>query len=243
MSCHIHSVFITGTDTDVGKTVLTSALLAAACARGLSAVPMKPIQTGAFKYNGRWRSPDADFCIRMAGLQLDAETYRDVAPCCYESACSPHLAARIARRRISIEALQSSFHRLEESYASVFIEGAGGVLSPINESQRMLDLIVAFKRPVIVAARPGLGTLNHTLLTLSALRTFGLCVTGVVLVETASVIWGELEHDNRQSIESMGQIPVLGVIPYLDNLDTAPEAPEAFVDAGAAILDQLLNLT
>jgi len=236
------SVFITGTDTEVGKTVLTSALLTAACARGLSAVPMKPVQTGASKCKGHWRSPDADFCLRMAQLDIDPETYRDIAPFCYEPACSPHLAARIARRNVSIETLQTAFKRLEGSYASVFIEGAGGVFSPINESQRMLDLILAFKQPVIVAARPGLGTLNHTLLTLFALRTAGICVTGVVLVETASVIWGELEHDNLRSIESMGHVPVLGVIPYVGDLDTAPEAPDALVDAGAAILDQLPNL-
>ena len=236
------SVFITGTDTEVGKTVLTSALLTAARARGWSAVPMKPVQTGASKCNGRWRSPDVDFCLRMARLDIDPETYRDVAPFCYEPACSPHLAARIARRNVSMETLQTAFQRLEASYASVFIEGAGGVFSPINESQRILDLILAFKRPVIVAARPGLGTLNHTLLTLFALRTAGICVTGVVLVETTSVTWGELEHDNRRSIESMGHVPVLGVIPYVGNLDTALAAPDAFVDAGATILDQLPNL-
>lgn len=230
------SLFITGTDTDVGKTLLTAALLVAARRRGRQAMVMKPLQSGATRTGDGWAAPDPDLCLRLADVDVDAETYRDVAPCCFEPPCSPHLAAAEARMLITLPPLLDAYRRLSLRFDPLIVEGAGGAFVPINPSQTMLSLMQAFDLPVVVAARPGLGTINHTLLTLHALRSHGLRICGVVFVETHPVAWGTIERDNRSTIEERGQVRVLGVIPYLEGILRADAAPQALVEAGEGIL-------
>lgn len=233
------SHFITGTGTGVGKTVLTAALAAAARGAGEDVAPMKPVQTGATCHGDLWRAPDLDFCLRAMGLEIDEEAYRDMAPCCFAPACSPHLAAREAGREIGLQPLLDAYTRLAERHATVLVEGAGGALVPLHDTITMLDLMRRLALPVLVAASPRLGTLNHTLLTLHALRSADLEVGGVVLIDTTGEPWGTIEDDNAGTIERLGATRVLGAIPYLGNLESSGSATPCLSEIGARILSRL----
>ena len=227
-------IFITGTDTGVGKTVVSAALLSVLRSRGVDAVPMKPVQTGAKQTAGRWRSPDLDFCLALAGLQPGPVEYARMAPCCFAKACSPHLAAAVAGRCIRLRRLTACFQTLKARHAMVVVEGVGGVCVPIQGRQTMLDLMGALDLPVVVVARPGLGTINHTLLTLYGLRRAQVRVLGVVFNATRPGRLGYIERDNIKTIARLGAVRVLGRLPFIPNLAT--RSADQFCRAVAACL-------
>ncbi len=221
-------VFITGTDTDIGKTVVAAAVLAGMRGEGIDAAPMKPVQTGGGFRNGAPTSPDLDFCLRMAGLQVGAEEYRKMSPYIFEPACSPHLAAEKAGMEISFDRIADCFESLLETRDLVVVEGAGGVLVPIGGGKTTADLAARLDLPVILTARPGLGTINHTLLSLRELDRAGLTVLGVVFCETNATAWGEIEEDNRKTIGELGKTEILGRIPYMTGLAEGLMGQDAF---------------
>lgn len=182
----MRGLFVTGTDTNVGKTVLSAALMF----RYPNACYWKPIQTG----------PDSDTAEvrRLSGGQVLDEGIRHPDP------VSPHLSYE----RIDLRSLLQGRADHEGIY---IVEGAGGVLVPINESQLMVDLMVMLALPVIVATRTTLGTINHTVLTVEALRARSLKIAGVVMI-------GNLNANNRAAIERYGNVPVLAEMPRFDPL-------------------------
>ena len=187
--------FITGTDTAVGKTVV-SALLCAA----LDAIYWKPIQTGTRE------GSDAKTVMRLAELsaaRILPEAYRFTPP------VSPHLAARRAGVQIKLAKIRRPWIPPRDN---LIVEGAGGALVPINPSQLMTDLMRQLKLPVLLVSRTSLGTINHTLLSLAALRRARLSLGGVVMV-------GKPNRDNREAIERYGGIAVVGVVPRLEKID------------------------
>jgi dethiobiotin synthetase len=189
--------FITGTDTGVGKTVL-SALLCAA----LDACYWKPIQTGTDE------GTDSRTVAELAEIseaRIISEAYR------FRQPVSPHLAARWAGERISLKNVEMP--EIAPG-AALIVEGAGGVLVPVNEREFMVDLMRQLKLPVLLAARSSLGTINHTLLSLGALALEEVEIAGVVLI-------GERNSDNREAIEEYGHVRVVGEIPRLDKLSRA----------------------
>jgi dethiobiotin synthetase len=189
--------FVTGTDTNVGKTVLSALLVAA-----LDAVYWKPIQTGVTE------GTDRETVVRLAGIprsQTREECFRFNPP------VSPHLAAEWAGVRIDL----GKIRRPElEPGTRLIAEGAGGVMVPINETEMMIDLMRHSRLPVLVAARSTLGTINHTLLTLAQLGRTEIEIAGVVLI-------GPENNDNCTAIERYGSHPVVGEIPQLDRIDRA----------------------
>ena len=216
---------ITGTDTGVGKTVVAAGLLRRLRAEGLDAAPMKPVQTGAAVGPDGPRAPDLDYCLRVAGLTPTREEYAEMCPYLYEPACSPHLAARMAADRPSIERIVRAAEGLARRHDALLVEGAGGPLVPLNEQQTMLDLMRALALPVLVVARGALGTINHTLLTLRALRTAGLRVMGVVLNDADAAEDDFIRRDNPRAIEQFGDAPILGDIRFVAELHQ--ESPPA----------------
>lgn len=208
-------IFITGTDTDVGKTAVAAALLLHLRQRGLDAVPMKPIQTGCLKHGDELIAPDLDYSLHAIRLTPTVEEAEWMCPCRYLPACSPHLAARLARRPIQLRKIVAAYRHLAARHDFVVAEGAGGVLVPLDERRTMLDLMRSLGLPVLVVARPNLGTLNHTLLTLAALRAAGLKIAGVVVVSTKRGRRGRIERDNLASIAKLGRVKVLGRLPFI----------------------------
>ena len=236
----MNGLFITGTDTDIGKTALSALLLAELRRRGTNAAPMKPAQTGCkeegfrpkasgfgadspppspeSKAQGLFSVPDLDYSLSMAGMEVDAETYKNMAPYTFEPACSPHLAAEMAGTEIDISEIVIAARTLAKQYDFIIAEGAGGIMVPLNQRETMLDLMQALKLPIVVAARPGLGTINHTLLSIRALRSDGLDIAGIVFVASTPGDPGLIEEDNLATIEHFGKVPVLGTIPYCPQL-------------------------
>lgn len=187
--------FITGTDTNVGKTVLSSLLCAA-----LPGIYWKPIQTGATEGTDRQTVISS---TGMGEVGCYPESYL------FDDPVSPHLAARNAGSEIVIESITIPLTGTAEP---LIVEGAGGVLAPINHHQFMTDLMCHLGLPVVLAARSTLGTINHTLLSLRCLQQAGLEVRGVVLI-------GPENPDNREAIEHYGKIRVIGQIPVFSKID------------------------
>lgn len=202
-------LFVTGTDTGVGKTQVTSALVAALRAANVDALPVKPVQTGA----SRGCSPDLDAVLRATGIKLSRERYAQLAPVCLPLAASPHLAARQAGVKVRVRDLVRAVHRVQKEGGFPVVEGAGGLLVPLNDRETMLDLMQALDLPVILVARPGLGTLNHTLLSAHALDGAGLQLAAVVLSHAAR---GQtaIERDNVKTLQHLLHCPILR-LPYL----------------------------
>ena len=220
--------FITGTDTDAGKTVVAAAVLVSLRNSGIDAVPMKPVQTGCVAGEDGSRSPDIDFCLRMAGLAPGRDEMSDMVPYLFEPACSPHLAAARENRIISIERIVEAYSNLLRRHDCVVVEGAGGVLAPIGEKESMLDIMAALGLPVILAARPGLGTINHTMLSVRELERSKLNLHGIIFCQTTSGGEGGIEQNNIETISKRAKTRVLGRIPHMAELAT-PDPPSGLL--------------
>lgn len=203
--------FVTGTDTGVGKTVLSALLVAA-----LDGVYWKPVQTGASEGTDR---ESVRMWAEVPESRLLPESYR------FDPPVSPHLAAREAGVRIAIDSIEFPPAPGERPW---IVEGAGGVMVPLNERDLMPDLMRHLGLPIVVAARTTLGTINHTLLTLSALRSAHLGIRGVVLIGPENI-------ENRKAIEYYGDICVIGHIPVLESIHRA-----ALLDVFAMGFDRTL---
>jgi dethiobiotin synthetase len=224
----MRGLFVTGTDTDVGKTVLSAALLAALAADGERVRAHKPAVTGldeppADGLDGQTWPPDHELLAAAAAMASE-----DVAPLRYGPAVSPQLAGELEGDPPARERMLDAAHAAlalsagdDQTSATLIIEGVGGLLSPLADELTVCDLAAALRLPLLIAARPGLGTINHTLLTLQSARAAGLTVRAVVLTP-----WpGEpsrLELSNREAIERLGFVEVAGLPlaagPALDEL-------------------------
>lgn len=198
--------FVTGTDTGVGKTFISALLMML-----LDASYWKPIQSGRDPY------ADSDFIQQFTQLPESSffpEGYKLSEP------LSPHAAARIDGITIDINTL--SLPPLESQRRHLIVEGAGGVLVPINDSMLVADLIAHYKIPAIVVTRTTLGTINHTLLTIEALRRRSIPIAGVVMN-------GPDNPSNRASIEKYGNVPVLFHVPHLPLTPTSGQGEETLL--------------
>jgi dethiobiotin synthase len=188
------SLFVTGTDTNIGKTLLSALLVAA-----LDGIYWKPIQTGAIE------GTDRHTVMKLAEIP-ESRTLPDSY--CFNPPVSPHLAAEASGVKIHLARIQPPTNLARP----IIAEGAGGILVPINDSELMLDLACHLGFPILIAARAALGTINHTLLTVRALRCAKMCIKGVVMI-------GDRNRDNERSVEHFGAVPVVGWIPWLDKID------------------------
>jgi dethiobiotin synthetase len=209
----MRGLFVTATDTGVGKTVLSAALLAAMAAAGEPVGAFKPAVTGLAdqqEINARGAWP-ADHELLAANAAMAPE---QVSPLRYGPAVSPHLAAALTGATVDPEALLAAVAEIAaathagDPRRTLIVEGVGGLLVPLREDYSVCDFAVALRLPVLIAARPGLGTINHTLLTLHVARDAGLDVRAVVLTpwpREPSV----LERSNRDTIARVGEVEVV----------------------------------
>ncbi|HEY2718582.1 MAG TPA: dethiobiotin synthase [Solirubrobacteraceae bacterium] len=198
----MRGLFVTGTDTGVGKTVLSAALLAAINADGETVRAYKPAVTGLDEPSETGWPADHELLGAAAGIAAE-----QVSPLRYGPAVSPLLAAELAGEPLTAETLVSTssavVREAQQAQATLIVEGVGGLLSPLAENFTVCDLAVSLRLPLLLAARPGLGTINHTLLTLQSARAAGLDVRAVVLTP-----WPEqpsrLEQSNLEAIRRFG---------------------------------------
>jgi dethiobiotin synthase len=193
----MHGLFVTGTDTGIGKTTVSAALMLRLTRPAFRY--WKPIQTGIEQDN------DTEMVARLSGAPAERILDEGVR---LRRPLSPHLAARLSDTAISLADLLSIASR-QPTTDRWIVEGAGGVLVPINDRANMTDVMLGLGLPALIVARSGLGTINHTLLTIEALRHRRVPIAGVVMV-------GERNADNRAAVERFGKVRVVGELPWLD---------------------------
>jgi len=200
-------IFVTATDTAVGKTVTTFCLGVLLRSRGFDVGVMKPVQCAGH---------DAQFLKKALGLQ---DELRVINPFYAPEPLSPHLAFRRAKIKFDKQRVQDSLKNLRANHDIVLVEGAGGLMVPLTEGYYNADLIADLRVPVIIVARLGLGTINHTLLTINELRRRGLKILGIVFCQTKPGRKGLPEKTNPHEIKELSGAKVLGTISYLKPLN------------------------
>ena len=205
----MRGLFVTGTDTGVGKSVLSACLLAAMAAEGEPVRAFKPVVTGVQEppEPGGW-PPDHELLGAAARMPAG-----EVSPLLFGPAVSPHLAAELAGTEIDTAGLLAAARAAADGHTLV-AEGVGGLLVPLSQHTLVRDLAAALGLPLVIAARPGLGTINHSLLTIEAARASGLRVAAVVLTPWP-LAPGAMELSNRDTIARVGSVEVhcLGEVP------------------------------
>jgi dethiobiotin synthetase len=209
----LRGLFVTGTDTGVGKTVLAAAIVAALRAEGVAVTALKPVITGLDEPAPADWPHDHELLGRVAGRPSS-----DVALMTYGPAVSPHLAAELSGKAIAGDDLGQVVRETAADAEIVVVEGVGGLLVPLSVAYDVRALARELGLPLVIAARPGLGTINHTLLTLEAARAASIEVAGVVLTP-----WPRepdtIERSNRETIAQLGQVDV-AVLEHVERAET-----------------------
>ena len=220
-------IFVAGTDTNVGKTHVCGLLLDFLRRKGSDVGYQKWAATGP-------ESPPADLkaCLGMAGLPLDSELVGSQVVYHFALPASPHLAAEQEGKRVDPELIRKKYQEMSARYELLVVEGVGGIMVPLNRELLLVDLLQELKIVTLVVAKSGLGTINHTLLTLEGLRQRGIPVLGVVFSDGASDEDDLLAEDNMRTIAEIGQVRVFG---RLRRSPDPVEARAAFVPVGRAI--------
>jgi dethiobiotin synthetase len=207
-------IFITGTDTGVGKTIVAATLARLLRMRGINVGVMKPVTSGCREEDGRLVSDDALLLCRAAGLVCSA----DAAPYLLREPLAPAEAAKLDGVRIDFSHLRECYYRLAAEHDVVIVEGAGGLMVPLVGGLLIADLIKALGLPLLVVARPNLGTINHTVLTCFAARQMDLDVAGVI-INNYPALPSQAEQGASHQIGALCGAPVLGVWPHRDHQD------------------------
>lgn len=203
----MRGIFVTGTGTEVGKSVVAAAICAAVAARGSKVAAYKPVVTGIAEEGGEGWPPDHEL---LATVATAGQRPEDIAPIRFEPPVSPHHAAELAGTRLEPKELVDSARGAAERADFLVCEGIGGILVPFTTGYMVRDLALDLGLPVVIAAQAGLGTINHTLLTIEAARTGGLELLGVVLTPWPDEP-SDLERSNRDTIASLGNVRVVGL--------------------------------
>ncbi|MDF2636262.1 MAG: Dethiobiotin synthetase [Pelosinus sp.] len=210
-------LFITATDTEVGKTVITGAIAAALKGRGIDVGVMKPVASGGVADQaGNLVAEDATFLMKAAGI--GQEENRLVNPVCLAPSLTPAVAAVLSGVKIEVQDFITSFQQLAELHDPVIVEGVGGIVAPLWQKYLVVDLMVQLALPVIVVARPNLGTINHTVLTVEYGRSRGLHMAGIIINGWNQDEVGILETSNEDYIKELTGLPILGKFPYVDSI-------------------------
>jgi dethiobiotin synthetase len=204
--------FITGTDTGVGKSCVSVALLRALQRQGLCVVGMKPVASGCEETADGLRNEDALLLQQYASLRVD---YDLINPYAFAPAIAPHLAAKRAGVTIEFAPILERFRQLQEMSEAVIVEGAGGWLVPLNDQQSIADLATALQLPVIIVVAIRLGCINHALLTAQAVRASGCTLAGWIANHTRAA--------SAESAETIDAIAARIGVPLLEQIDHAPQ--------------------
>lgn len=209
-------LFVTGTDTGVGKTFVTAGLARCLLDRGIRPGVFKPVETGCALRRGKRIPRDGAFLKHMAGA---TEPIEEIVPYRLAAPLAPQVAAEKEGVRIQIQRIHRAFLEISSRHPYTLVEGAGGILVPVTRKYTMVDLMRQCNLPVLLVSRIGLGTLNHTLLTLFYLAQHGIPVAGVVLNDPD----GRRDPSARTNPSMLAQwssVPILGTIPHRGGIRT-----------------------
>lgn len=215
-------IFITGTDTDVGKTVITACIASALLRKGQKVAVYKPVQCGNL-LKGKIKSPDLALVKNLSGISEDC-LFNDYS---FKFASSPHLAAELENKKVNINLIKKYYKKRAKEFDYVLIEGAGGLIVPLTRNYTVLDLIKELSVPALVVARAGLGTINHTSLTINVLKAKNIKIMGIIMNYFKG---GKIEENNKKIITQLNNIPIIGVVPFLKNLKNLADNFEKYID-------------
>ena len=206
--------FITGTDTEVGKTWISLGIIEALKRQGKNVGVMKPVSAGCEHTDKGLRNEDALLLQKNSNIKLD---YKTINPFAFEPPIAPHIAAANENIRIDVESLHQHFQTIQQQSDCVVVEGAGGWLVPLNDFQTLADLAKRINLPVILVVNMRLGCLNHALLSVESIRNSGLPLAGWI----ANQVNLEMNclKENIETLRHMIDAPMLGQIPFLDALN------------------------
>lgn len=228
-------IFITGTDTGVGKTYVAVGFIGAVKEKGLSVCPLKPVETGCRVKKGGLIPQDTLRLVRASGVK---EPMGLVNPFRMRSPLAPSVASEVEGVAIDKKRIISSYTRMRRKYDLTVVEGAGGIMVPVRGKYLFLHLIRDLNIPLVIVVRPGLGTINHTLLTIASAMNEKLKVLGVVINYAVKKRKGLADKTNPAIIEKLGGVPVLGTVPYLKD-SSSDGSKEIFSDIMTKILSRL----
>jgi len=197
------AIFVTATDTDIGKTVIASDIALGITARGINCGVMKPVQCAG---------NDASVLKTISQAEDPLEI---INPYFFKRPLSPHLAARLEGRRVSIRKIIRSYKLLLERHEFLVVEGAGGLLVPVSENFLIADMIKGLNLEIVIVARAGLGTINHTLLIIEAAKRRGISVVGVIFNQNSKGFTTVCEKNNPLIIHKLSKAKNPGFVPFV----------------------------
>jgi dethiobiotin synthetase len=212
----VKGFFIAGTDTGVGKTIIAGTLIKTLCFLGLKTAGMKPVESGCIRENGVLIPSDGMFLKQMAQMQ---EPVTELTPCCFESPLAPFPASELENTFVSVTKIRRAYFSLHTNYTAVIVEGLGGLMVPLKQDYFVVDLARDIGLPLIVVAKPGLGSINHTMLTVNYALKEGLNVAGIIINYSHPPENSLAEETNPKVLKQICPVPLIGIFPYLKNRD------------------------
>lgn len=226
-------IFVTATDTEVGKTFVSGLLVRSLLQKGIKTGYFKPVASGCQLDGGSLLSDDLLYMERFVDCKMEHKLH---CPVRYAKPLAPLAAARFEGRPVSLEKIWESFSLLKQRYSCLVVEGIGGVMVPLKEDYLVLDMMAHMDLPALVVCRPGLGTINHTLLTLQAIKSRGIPIVGFLTN-------GHKEENDEAALTSPNLITKFSQVPFLGHVpryDARREDPYSFIHQKALFLRGLL---
>jgi dethiobiotin synthetase len=213
-------IFITGSDTGVGKTVVAAGLAALLRKNGLDVGVMKPISTGCISRRGERIAFDARFLLRAAGVEDPIDL---VCPYRLKTPAAPLVAAEQEGITIDLDRIEKTYRQLSNRHRVILVEGIGGLLTPITPTATVIDLAHRLQLPLIIVSSTRLGTLNHTLLTVRWAQQTGAIVLGVIFNRPCRASRSLAEKTNPAVFSRLCSVPVLGTVPFMSGISVEAE--------------------
>lgn len=234
-----NGLFVTGTDTGVGKTAVAAGIAAALRSRGINVGVMKPVHTGCGTREGNLTPHDS---LILAGSASSDDPIELITPYMFTEAVAPYVAAIKQKVVIDVDLISDYFMVLCKRHDYMIVEGIGGVLVPVRDDFYVADLIKLLNLPVILVTSPHLGYLNHTMLTISCLTIKKIPITGIVINNRNTGNGTLAEMTFQDTVETLSGIPVLGTIPYISSLkkrlvSEALNIPDPFLKLADTLFD------
>ena len=226
----IPSLLITGTDTGIGKTIIAAAIAQILHEQGHRVAVFKPCGSGCVHRREGLVSEDAELLAHCANAKHPLDL---ICPQRYAEPLAPAIAAQVSGRSLEWETIDRSIHLMSRDSEIMIVEGIGGLMVPMDDKHTFLDVAEDLAAPAVIVARPALGTINHTLLTLQALRSRDIPIAGVVINRYPTDTPGLAEETNPRAIEKWGKVPILAIVPDtpIPKTITPHPIPAAILDA------------